>query len=96
QGEMPVLAGIIADTMNSIRPQFAVNKSKDIKIEFLINVESQAELLQQALIFMIIISALMAFFPIFYMKTIYRKLNRNVSMTVADAVDIYITQNQVS
>ncbi|MCG7564349.1 MULTISPECIES: EAL domain-containing protein [Pseudoalteromonas] len=96
QGEMPVLAGIIADAMNSIRPQFAVNKSKDIKIEFLINVESQAELLQQALIFMIIISALMAFFPIFYMKTIYRKLNRNVSMTVADAVDIYITQNQVS
>ncbi|WP_194868939.1 EAL domain-containing protein [Pseudoalteromonas sp. PPB1] len=96
QDEMPVLAGIIADTMNSIRPQFAVNKSKDIKIEFLINVESQAELLQQALIFMIIISALMAFFPIFYMKTIYRKLNRNVSMTVADAVDIYITQNQVS
>ncbi|MDK1312317.1 EAL domain-containing protein [Pseudoalteromonas ardens] len=96
QSEMPVLAGIIADTMNSIRPQFAVNKSKDIKIEFLINVESQAALLQQALIFMIIISALMAFFPIFYMKTIYRKLNRNVSMTVADAVDIYITQNQVS
>ncbi|KAF7783790.1 hypothetical protein PRUB_a5092 [Pseudoalteromonas rubra] len=96
QSEMPVLAGIIADTMNSIRPQFAVNKSKDIKIEFLINVESQAELLQQAMIFMIIISALMAFFPIFYMKTIYRKLNRNVSMTVADAVDIYITQNQVS
>ncbi|ALU44418.1 EAL domain-containing protein [Pseudoalteromonas rubra] len=96
QSKMPVLAGIIADTMNSIRPQFAVNKSKDIKIEFLINVESQAALLQQALIFMTIISALMAFFPIFYMKTIYRKLNRNVSMTVADAVDIYITQNQVS
>ncbi|MCO7190855.1 MULTISPECIES: EAL domain-containing protein [unclassified Pseudoalteromonas] len=96
QSEMPVLAGIIADTLNSIRPQFAVNKSKDIKIEFLINVQSQAELLQQALVFMIIISALMAFIPIFYMKTIYRKLNRNVSMTVADAVDIYITQNQVS
>ncbi|TMP32035.1 EAL domain-containing protein [Pseudoalteromonas rubra] len=96
QSEMPVLAGIIADTLNSIRPQFAVNKSKDIKIEFLINVQSQAELLQQALVFMIIISALMAFIPIFYMKTIYRKLNRNVSMTVADAVDIYITQNQVT
>ncbi|MCG7537703.1 EAL domain-containing protein [Pseudoalteromonas sp. OOF1S-7] len=96
QSEMPVLAGIIAETMNSVRPQFAVNTSKDIKIEFLINVQSQAQLLQQALIFMIIVSALMAFFPIFYMKTIYRKLNRNVSMTVADAVDIYITQNQVS
>ncbi|AZZ97321.1 EAL domain-containing protein [Pseudoalteromonas sp. R3] len=96
QSEMPVLAGIIADTLNSIRPQFAVNKSKDIKIEFLINVQSQAELLQQALVFMTIISALMAFIPIFYMKTIYRKLNRNVSMTVADAVDIYITQNQVT
>ncbi|TMP23831.1 diguanylate phosphodiesterase [Pseudoalteromonas rubra] len=96
QSEMPILAGMIADTLNSIRPQFAVNKSKDIKIEFLINVQSQAQLLQQALVFMIIISALMAFIPIFYMKTIYRKLNRNVSMTVADAVDIYITQNQVT
>ncbi|RZM74086.1 EAL domain-containing protein [Pseudoalteromonas rubra] len=96
QSEMPVLAGVIANAMNSVRPQFAVNKSKDIKIEFLINVQSQAQLLQQAMIFMIIISALMAFIPIFYMKTIYRKLNRNVSMTVADAVDIYITQNQVS
>ncbi|MCF2907303.1 EAL domain-containing protein [Pseudoalteromonas sp. DL2-H2.2] len=96
QSEMPALAGVIANAMNSVRPQFAVNKSKDIKIEFLINVQSQAQLLQQAMIFMIIISALMAFIPIFYMKTIYRKLNRNVSMTVADAVDIYITQNQVS
>ncbi|TMP76975.1 diguanylate phosphodiesterase, partial [Pseudoalteromonas phenolica] len=90
------IAEIIESNINAIRPQFAVNDSKDIKIEFLINAQSQAQLLQQALLLLIIISALVAFIPVFFMQGVYKKLNRNVSMTVANAVDSYITQNQVT
>ncbi|KZN50180.1 EAL domain-containing protein [Pseudoalteromonas luteoviolacea] len=94
--QLPFLADLISNSFNSIRPQFAVNKTKDIKIEFVINAQSQASLLQQSLLLMLLISALVAFIPIFYMQAIYKKLNRNVSMTVANAVDVYITQNQVT
>ena len=93
---LPFIAEIIESNINAIRPQFAVNVTKDIKIEFIINAQSQAQLLQQAVIMMFIITALLAFIPVFYMKAIYKRLNRNVSMTVADAVDMYITQNQVT
>ncbi len=93
---LPFIAELIESNINAIRPQFAVNDSKDIKIEFLINAQSQAQLLQQALLLLIIISALVAFIPVFFMQGVYKKLNRNVSMTVANAVDSYITQNQVT
>ncbi|CCQ09579.1 diguanylate cyclase/phosphodiesterase (GGDEF & EAL domains) [Pseudoalteromonas luteoviolacea B = ATCC 29581] len=92
--QLPFGVSLIESIFNSIRPQFAVNKAKDIKIEFVINASSQAALLQNALILMFIISALVAFIPVVYMQAIYKRLNRRVSMTVADAVDVYITQNQ--
>ncbi|MFC3033873.1 EAL domain-containing protein [Pseudoalteromonas fenneropenaei] len=92
--QLPFGVDIVESLFNSIRPQFAVNKSKDIKIEFVINANSQAELFQQALLLMYVISALVAFIPVLYMQTIYRRLNRNVSTTVADVVELYIAQNQ--
>ncbi|WMN59485.1 GGDEF domain-containing protein [Pseudoalteromonas xiamenensis] len=91
---LPFGVSLIESIFNSIRPQFAVNKAKDIKIEFVINASSQADLLQQALLLMFLISALVAFIPVVYMQAIYKRLNRRVSMTVADAVEVYITQNQ--
>ena len=93
---LPVLAEMIEASINAIRPQFSVNVAKDIKIEFMINAQSQAQLLQQALLLLFILTALVAFIPIIYMKAIYKRLNRNVSITVANAVDVYITQNQVT
>ncbi|MDW7547425.1 MULTISPECIES: GGDEF domain-containing protein [Pseudoalteromonas] len=93
---LPFVADFIETYINAIRPQFAVNDSKDIKIEFLINAQSQAQLLQQALLLLLVISALLAFIPVFFMQGVYKKLNRNVSMTVASAVDSYITQNQAT
>lgn len=92
--QLPLGVSMLEGMFNSIRPQFAVNKAKDIKIEFVINANSQAEVLQQALLLMFIISGLVAFIPLFYMQAIYKRLNRRVSTTVADAVDVYITQNQ--
>ncbi|MBR8842095.1 GGDEF domain-containing protein [Pseudoalteromonas sp. JC3] len=77
---LPFIAELIESNINAIRPQFAVNDTKDIKIEFLINAQSQAQF----------------FIPVFFMQGVYKKLNRNVSMTVANAVDSYITQNQVT
>ncbi|WP_105168922.1 EAL domain-containing protein [Pseudoalteromonas sp. T1lg23B] len=93
---LPLLASMIESSINAVRPQFAVNKSKDIKIEFVINAQSQGQLLQQAMLLTFAVTALLAFIPIFYMRTIYRRLIRNVSTTVADAVDVYITRNQNS
>ncbi|OHU85813.1 MULTISPECIES: EAL domain-containing protein [Pseudoalteromonas] len=93
---LPVLASIIESSINAVRPQFAVNKTKDIKIEFVINAQSQGQLLQQTMLLTFAVTALLAFIPIFYMRTIYRRLIRNVSTTVADAVDVYITRNQNS
>ncbi|NOU52847.1 EAL domain-containing protein [Pseudoalteromonas sp. JBTF-M23] len=94
--DLPFFSSIIESSINAVRPQFAVNKSKDIKIEFIINAQSQGQLLQQAMLLTFAVTALLAFIPIFYMRTIYRRLIRNVSTTVADAVDVYITRNQNS
>jgi diguanylate cyclase (GGDEF)-like protein len=93
---LPLLADLIEANINAVRPQFAVNTAKDIKIEFLINAQSQAQLLQHALLVFFILTALVAFIPVIYMKAIYNRLNKKVSVTVANAVDIYITQNQIT
>jgi len=92
---LPIFAEIVNATFNSIRPQFAVNQASDIKVEFTINAHNLASLLQQALFVVILISGLIALLPIIYMKSMFRRLNRKISTTVADIVDIYINQNQI-
>ncbi|MCQ8877657.1 GGDEF domain-containing protein [Pseudoalteromonas shioyasakiensis] len=93
---LPSFAAFIAQSFDSIRPQFAVNKASDIKVEFLINAHNLGTLLQQALFIVILISGLMAIIPVIFMKAMLKRLNRNISMTVAEIVDVYINQNQVS
>lgn len=93
---LPAIAQLVESTFDSIRPQFAVNQTADIKVEFVINANNLAALLQQALFIVILISALMAAVPIIFMKAMLRRLNRNISMTVAEVVDVYINQNQVN
>ncbi|WP_440053893.1 EAL domain-containing protein [Pseudoalteromonas sp. T1lg65] len=92
--DLPFLANLIETSINAIRPQFAVNTLKDIKIEFLINAQSQASLMQQSLLLLFVISGLVAFIPVFFIQNVYKKLNRNISTTVANAVDSYITQDK--
>ncbi|NIZ07725.1 EAL domain-containing protein [Pseudoalteromonas sp. HF66] len=92
---LPIFAEIVNASFNSIRPQFAVNQASDIKVEFTINAHNLASLLQQALFVVILISGLIALLPIIYMKSMFRRLNRKISTTVADIVDIYINQNQI-
>ncbi len=92
---LPLFAEIVNASFNSIRPQFAVNQASDIKVEFTINAHNLASLLQQALFVVILISGLIALLPIIYMKSMFRRLNRKISTTVADIVDIYINQNQI-
>ena len=93
---LPLFAELVNNSFNSIRPQFAVNQISDIKIEFTINAHNLATLLQQAMFIVILISGLIALLPIIYMNSMFRRLNRKISTTVADIVDIYINQNQVS
>ncbi len=93
---LPSFAAFIEQNFDSIRPQFAVNKASDIKVEFMINAHNLGTLLQQALFIVILISGLMAIIPVIFMKAMLKRLNRNISMTVAEIVDVYINQNQVS
>ncbi|WP_024609647.1 GGDEF domain-containing protein [Pseudoalteromonas sp. TB64] len=93
---LPIFANFIQSNLNSIRPQFAVNDAADIKIEFTLNIERLAEQLQTALFIVIVISAALVIIPIILMKSIFYRLNKNISMTVADTIDIYINQNQVN
>ncbi|BDF94804.1 GGDEF domain-containing protein [Pseudoalteromonas sp. KAN5] len=93
---LPAIAQLVESSFNSIRPQFAVNQASDIKVEFMINANNLGLLLQQGLFIVILVSGLMAIIPIVFMKTMFRKLNRNISMTVADVIDVYINQNQLN
>ncbi|HEA15937.1 MAG: EAL domain-containing protein [Pseudoalteromonas prydzensis] len=93
---LPTIAQLVATSFNSIRPQFAVNQASDIKVEFMINANNLGLLLQQGLFVVILVSGLMAIIPIIFMKTMFKKLNRNISMTVAEVIDVYINQNQVN
>ena len=86
---------MVNSSFNSIRPQFAVNNASDIKVEFTINAQSLANLMQQAMFVVILVSGLIALLPIFFMKSMFKRLNRKISTTIADIVDIYINQNQV-
>ncbi|MFY8283471.1 EAL domain-containing protein [Pseudoalteromonas sp. SSMSWG5] len=92
---LPLLAQMVNSSFNSIRPQFAVNNASDIKVEFTINAQSLANLMQQAMFVVILVSGLIALLPIFFMKSMFKRLNRKISTTIADIVDIYINQNQV-
>ncbi|MDI4652386.1 MULTISPECIES: EAL domain-containing protein [Pseudoalteromonas] len=92
---LPLFAEIVNNSFNSIRPQFAVNQTSDIKVEFTINAHNLASLLQQSLFIVVLISGLIALLPIIYMKSMFSRLNRKISTTVADIVDIYINQNQI-
>ncbi|MCF2922990.1 GGDEF domain-containing protein [Pseudoalteromonas sp. APAL1] len=92
---LPLLAEMVNSSFNSIRPQFAVNNASDIKVEFTINAQSLANLMQQAMFVVILVSGLIALLPIFFMKSMFKRLNRKISTTIADIVDIYINQNQV-
>ena len=93
---LPLFAEIVNNSFNSIRPQFAVNQTSDIKVEFTINAHNLASLLQQSLFIVVLISGLIALLPIIYMKSMFRRLNRKISTTISDIVDIYINQNQVN
>ncbi|MGO2374209.1 GGDEF domain-containing protein [Pseudoalteromonas sp. KG3] len=93
---LPTIAQLVATSFNSIRPQFAVNQTSDIRVEFIINANNLGVLLQQGLFIVILVSGLMAIIPIVFMKTMFKKLNRNISMTVAEVIDVYINQNQVN
>lgn len=92
---LPLFAEIVNSSFNSIRPQYAVNQASNIKVEFTINAHNLASLLQKSLFVVILISGLIALLPIIYMKSMFSRLNRKVSTTVADIVDIYINQNQI-
>ncbi|NMM40240.1 EAL domain-containing protein [Pseudoalteromonas arctica] len=93
---LPVVAQLVDTSFNSIRPQFAVNQASDIKVEFTINANNLGLILQQALFVVILVSGLVAIIPIVFMKTMFSKLNRNISMTVAEVIDIYINENQLN
>ena len=93
---LPIFANFIQSNLNSIRPQFAVNDAADVKVEFTLNIERLAEQLQTSLFIVILISAILVIIPIILMKSIFYRLNKNISMTVADTIDIYINQNQVN
>ncbi|KTF17933.1 EAL domain-containing protein [Pseudoalteromonas sp. H105] len=93
---LPAFASLVNSTFNSIRPQFAVNNASDIKVEFTINANNLALLLQHAIFIVILVSGVMAVIPVIFMKAMLKRLNRNISMTVADVVDVYINQNQVN
>ncbi|MFY8325904.1 EAL domain-containing protein [Pseudoalteromonas sp. ZZD1] len=93
---LPSFAAFVENSFNSIRPQFAVNTASDIKVEFTINAHNLGLLLQQAMFIVILVSGLMAIIPVIFMKAMLKRLNRNISMTVAEIVDVYINQNQVN
>ena len=93
---LPSFAAFVEERFNSIRPQFAVNKASDIKVEFTINAHNLGALLQQAMFIVILVSGLMAIIPVIFMKAMLKRLNSNISMTVAEIVDVYINQNQVN
>ncbi|WP_404340484.1 EAL domain-containing protein [Pseudoalteromonas mariniglutinosa] len=92
--QLPVFAQLVQAHFNSVRPQFAVNQSADIKVEFKINVNSLATLLQQSLFVVILVSGLLALLPVVYMRAMLQRLNRNIGTTVAEIIDVYINQNQ--
>ncbi|TGE83204.1 diguanylate phosphodiesterase [Pseudoalteromonas sp. KS88] len=93
---LPAFAAMVNSTFNSVRPQFAVNNASDIKVEFTVNASNLAHLLQHAFFIVILVSGVMAIIPVIFMKAMLKRLNRNISMTVADVVDVYINQNQVN
>jgi diguanylate cyclase (GGDEF)-like protein len=93
---LPMFAEFIQSNFNSIRPQFAVNDAADVKVEFTLNIQRLAEQLQTSLFIVILISAILVIIPIILMKSIFYRLNKNISITVADIIDIYINQNQVN
>ncbi|TMP15670.1 diguanylate phosphodiesterase, partial [Pseudoalteromonas ruthenica] len=67
----------------------------DIKVEFTLNIQHLAEQLQISLYIVIAISAILVIIPIILMQSIFYQLNKNISTTVSDIIDIYINQNQV-
>ncbi|KAA1163724.1 GGDEF domain-containing protein [Pseudoalteromonas sp. 20-92] len=92
--DLPLFADFIQSIFNSARPQFAVNKAADIKVEFTVNIQHLAEQLQISLFIIIFISAVLVIIPIILMQSIFYQLNRSISMTVSDVIDVYINQNQ--
>ncbi|MBH0021018.1 GGDEF domain-containing protein [Pseudoalteromonas sp. SWXJ133] len=93
--QLPMFADFVLSSFNSARPQFAVNSARDIKVEFVLNIEHLATQLQTSLFIVIFISAILVIIPIILMKSIFYHLNKNISTTVADIIDIYINQNHV-
>ncbi len=93
--ELPAFAEFIQSQFNSLRPQFAVNDAADVKVEFTLNIRQLAEQVQTALFIVILISAVLVIIPIILLKSIFYQLNKNISTTVSDIIDIYINQNQI-
>ncbi|CAM3049678.1 EAL domain-containing protein [Pseudoalteromonas distincta] len=92
--QLPMFADFVLASFNSVRPQFAVNDAKDIRVEFVLNIEHLAAPLQTSLFIVLFISAILVIIPVILMQSIFYRLNKNISITVADIIDIYINQNQ--
>ena len=94
--KLPFIAELIQSNYNSVRPQYATNNNADIKVEFKLNIAYLADQFQTAFFIVFAISTLLALIPVILMKSIVEHINTNVCMGVADVIDIYINQNQLS
>jgi len=94
--DLPMLASLIQSSFGSLRPQFAVNNATDIKVEFTVNVQELAEQLQTFFIILLLVSLILVITPVLFMKSIFYQLNKNISMTVADMIDVYIDKNKAN
>ena len=93
--ELPFLAQFVQSNLNSVRLQYATNNNADIKVAFKLNMTHLGEQFQTYFFILFTISTLLTLIPILLMKTIVKNINDNVYMAVADAIDIYINQNQL-
>lgn len=94
--ELPFLAQFVQSNLNSVRLQYATNNNADIKVAFKLNMTHLGEQFQTSLFILFIISTLLTLIPIILLKTIVKNINDNVCMAVADAIDVYINQNQLA
>ncbi|WP_372859229.1 EAL domain-containing protein [Pseudoalteromonas sp.] len=94
--QLPFIAELIENNYNSVRPQYATNNNADIKVEFKLNIANLADQFQTAFFIVFTISTLLALIPVILMRSIVEHINTNVCMGVADVIDIYINQNQLS
>lgn len=92
---LPFIAEFVQTNFNSVRPQFVSGSNTDIKVEFTLNVQRFAHLLQSAFFIIVLVSTFLIIIPVALMKTLSHRVNKRISMDVADVIDVYINQNQL-